>query len=110
MKTRKHKILELENFDFIHRHNCLYTEERLTKMGLCENALCKICTKENENLLHMFFNCEKLKCFKQKMFEIVDVFIGKDWQSKTSWEMLLMFGYSGKCKNTYVLNMFLAVA
>ncbi len=45
----------LENFNYLLRHNCMLTEMRLHKIGIQNDAKCKVCMKENEGLLHLFF-------------------------------------------------------
>ncbi len=61
----------LENFDYLLRHNCLLTEMRLCKIGIAQDAMCKVCNREEEGILHLFFKCVRLKCFIKKLKEMV---------------------------------------
>ncbi|MGL6064844.1 MAG: RNA-directed DNA polymerase, partial [Fusobacteriaceae bacterium] len=48
---------KMENLDFCIRHNIIFSELKLHKIGITENALCKICLTKEEGILHMFLLC-----------------------------------------------------
>lgn len=101
----------LENFDFMLCHNCVSNEMRLFKMGFVNSALCRICEKEKEGMKHMFFLCDKLKCFEKKLKEIVRGFEEDDDYVRNNWEKVLMFGaFEKQNKNRQALQIILAVA
>lgn len=104
------KSPELENFDYLLRHNCMYTEMRLCKIKMSADAICKICLAENEGILHLFFKCNKLKCFNEKMKIIADTMVEDKTVIQEQWETVFLFGYNGKMKNKYVFNLMLSVA
>lgn len=72
-KNRRMKYVDptLENFNFLQRHNSILTEMRLLKIGLETTALCRVCNLKEESLLHLFFYCNKLKDFMDKMKKVV---------------------------------------
>lgn len=99
----------LENFNYLLRHNCMLTEMRLHKIGIQNDAKCKVCMKENEGLLHLFFYCEKLDDFMRKMKDIAkSIFEGKYEEDQKKWEKMFLFGCND-CK-MYTFNLCVTVA
>lgn len=62
---------DLEVLDYFIRHNVIFTGMRLCKIGMEPDAVCKVCFKEDEGILHLFLYCEKLKEFFDKTKELV---------------------------------------
>ena len=48
-------------FHFKCTHNILYLNERLHKIGFSQSPLCSYCKTTNETMLHLFYECEKVK-------------------------------------------------
>ena len=82
---------------------------RLCKIGLSEDATCRVCGLEEEGFRHLFFLCVRLKSFKSMMEKVVNGFLCNSAECPV-WEELLIFGFSGKTTNSFALNLFLAVA
>ena len=59
--------LSLFNFKLLHRR--LPTNCFLKKVGLREDDKCSFCNKETENLIHLFWRCEKTKNFWDSLFK-----------------------------------------
>lgn len=89
----------LENFDYMLRHNCLWSEMRLCKIGIAADANCKVCMIEDEGILHLFFKCIKLKCFIKKFKEIVRKLGVEETSIDENWETIFLFGFKGKANN-----------
>lgn len=53
----------LECLDYFIRHNVIWSEMRLCTIKKEQTALCKVCKKQDEGLLHLFLLCEKLVSF-----------------------------------------------
>ncbi len=49
------RYMVIENFNFLLRHNVIYTKMRLCKMGFAQNARCDVCKNEDERLLHWIY-------------------------------------------------------
>ena len=58
--TRNSKFIYF-NFNYLHR--CLATNSFLQKIGIKNNDRCTFCQDERENLIHLFWECEKTKSF-----------------------------------------------
>ena len=55
------------NFKLLHRR--LPTNCFLKKVGLRDDDKCSFCNKETENLIHLFWRCEKTKNFWDSLFK-----------------------------------------
>ncbi|CAC5423461.1 unnamed protein product [Mytilus coruscus] len=106
------KMIEL---DYKIMHNCVFTNVKLKKIGLSDSELCDVCHKENEDIMHVFINCDELEDFHDylsallcKIFENCD----SDKISLVQSEMLLLNGLRWKMKgvNDLFLNFVLSVA
>lgn len=98
----------LDNFDFLLRHNCISNEMRLFKMGFTDSDVCKVCGKERDGLKHVFFYCEELGCFTQKL--VVGFGEAEDFV-RNNWEKVFLFGaFVRRRKSRQALQLFLAVA
>lgn len=100
----------LHNLDFLLRHNVLMTEMKLAKIGIAQDAKCKLCMEKDEGVLHLFLKCKKLDNFMKMLRKIVGDFLNdqNDWLEK--WETLILFGFNGTAQNVYALNLWLTVA
>lgn len=106
------KMIEL---DYKIVHNCIFTKCKLKKIGLVDNKYCDVCGIENEDILHIFINCEELEEFHdyismclEKLFQNCD----SNRISLIKSEIILLLGLSGKMKgvNEAFVNFFLSTA
>ena len=61
----KSSKLRVFNFKFLHR--CLSTNDFLYETGLSDNEKCTFCKRETETLFHLFWNCESIQLFWNKL-------------------------------------------
>lgn len=99
---------DLESLDCFIRHNVTFTEMRLCIMKKEQNALCKVCKKQDEGLLHLFLLCEKLRLFLKILKDMVNELRGKTEEGDL--QRIVMLGMEEKCKNKGVINLFLTLA
>ena len=94
-------------------HNCIFTKCKLKKIGLADNNYGDVCGIENEDILHIFINCEELEEFHdytsmclEKHFQNCD----SNRISLIKSEIILLLGLSGKMKgvNEAFVNFFLS--
>ena len=64
--TKSSKLITF-NFKLLHRR--LPTNCFLKKVGLRDDDKCSFCNKETENLIHLFWRCEKTKNFWDSLFK-----------------------------------------
>ena len=64
--TKSSKLITF-NFKLLHRR--LPTNCFLKKVGLRDDDKCSFCNKKTENLIHLFWRCEKAKNFWDSLFE-----------------------------------------
>ena len=62
--TRSSKLIDF-NFRFLHRR--LATNCYLQKLGIREDNTCTFCHNEKEDLMHLFWQCEKTTMFWQNL-------------------------------------------
>ena len=62
--TRSSKLIDF-NFRFLHRR--LATNSYLQKIGISEDNNCTFCHNEKEDLMHLFWQCEKTTIFWQNL-------------------------------------------
>lgn len=98
----------LECLEYFIRHNVVFTGMRLVLIGKDQDAICRVCKKEDEGILHLFLFCEKLGNFFNVLKEIIKNLRGKN--KDVSWNTMLMFGCNEKCKNRKVINLLLILA
>jgi hypothetical protein len=99
---------ELESLDYFIRHNVIYSEMRLCLMKKELNALCKVCKKQDEGLLHLFLLCEKLSVFLKMLKNMINEL--KEKTEEGDWQRILMLGMEEKCKNKGVINLLCMLA
>lgn len=112
-KNLKWKFLDtkLECLDYFIRHNVIFTETKLAQIGVSNNAQCKVCTLENENIMHLFLKCTKLNTFMTKMKKVIkQIMINRkeDIEKDEEWSKMFLFGFNGS--KTKIVNLFLSVA
>lgn len=90
-------------------HNCLWNKNRLWKIGMSEDARCDVCKKEAESTMHMFFECDQLKCLHMNLKVFCKLKKNKTHDSKV-WKLMFLFGAKGNKKKSFALNFFLSVA
>lgn len=83
---------------------------RLYKIGMAQNALCKVCEEKNEGILHLFLNCTELEELMVILKKIVPMLMGNVGEEEINWNEIMMFGINVKCKNRKVINVILALA
>lgn len=99
---------DLECLDFFIRHNVIFTGMRLCKIGREQDAICKVCNKEDEGILHLFLFCEKLEELFIVLKEIVNELRGKE--EDFSWNKIFMLGLNEETENKKVINLLLVIA
>ncbi len=57
---------KLECLEYFIRHKVVFTDFILNKIGLEQNAMCKVCQEKEEGISHMFLYCKKLESFLRK--------------------------------------------
>lgn len=95
---------KLEELEFFIRHKVVFTDVILSKIGMEENAICKVCKDGDENFLHLFFNCNQLEDFKNKCENLILSLRG---ERNDTFERLRVFmlGIEKKCKNKECINL-----
>ncbi len=104
---------KMENLDFCIRHNIIFSELKLHKIGITENALCKICLTKEEGILHMFLLCTELQGFKLKVKNVVKELLGdkgEEIENEQRWNCVFLFGVNIESEKQSVINIFLSVA
>ena len=61
-------------FHFKNTHNIIYLNEKLFKCGLVNSPLCSYCESENENIAHLFYDCQKSVSLWRELQENLKVF------------------------------------
>lgn len=84
----------------------------MVRMRLCilkkeQTALCKVCKKQDEGLLHLFLLCEKLRSFFKVLKEMVNV-LGERKEHQ-EWQRILILGMEEKCKNKTMINLLIVL-
>lgn len=109
-KNMRWKLLDtdLECLDYFIRQNVMFTEMRLCKIGMEQDAICKVCKTEDEGILHLFLLCEGLGQFFGVLKKLVcDL---RKTTKEISWNITLMLGLNDKCQNKQVINLLLILA
>lgn len=89
------KSPELVDLDFRIAHNSIFTMKKLKRIGKVDSDLCPICKKEQETLLHLFLECEKLSQFHEFLHGILEVLFQEATQFQLlnfDYELFLMLG------------------
>ncbi len=58
---------KLECLEYFIRHKVVFTDVILNKIGLEQNAMCKVCQEKEEGISHMFLYCKELESFLRKV-------------------------------------------
>lgn len=95
--------VKMEALDYFIRHKVVFSEMKLCKIGLTQNALCKVCKKEDEGFLHLFLYCDELKEF----FKILKGLINqlREKEDIPNWDELIIMGLNENCTNKEVVNL-----
>lgn len=100
--------LESEDNDFKLRHNRIFTNSVLHQIDRTINKKCDVCKQENEDLLHLFINCDELKKCCEKLKQLLRRCLSFEENNVENWNELLLFGvYDKKCVKNYKLCNFL---
>ena len=100
----------IENFNFLLRHNVIYTKMRLCKMRIVQNARCDVCGKEDEGVLHLFLLCSNLQDFIRRIKLFIEGILGEEFEQQIEWYKVFLLGLKGKGKNKYIVIFILNVA
>jgi len=84
-------------------------------MGLADNKYCDVCGIENEDIWHIFINCEELEEFHDYISICLEKLFQNCHSNRISLiksEIILLLGLSGKMKgvNETFVNFFLSTA
>lgn len=64
---------KLANLEYFIRHRVIFTDAILHKIGMEQDATCKVCNEEDEGLLHLFLHCQQLDDFIERCKEMISV-------------------------------------
>lgn len=96
---------KLECLEYFIRHKVVFTESILNKIGMAQNAMCKVCQEKEEWILHMFLYCKELENFLKKCKCVVkDLTVEWD-ENVIEWNRVVMFGWEKKCQNKKFINL-----
>ena len=96
---------KLECLEYFIRHKVVFTDVILNKIGMEENALCKVCQEEEEGILHMFLHCRELEDFLRKCKCLIKD-VTEEWDENVmEWNRVVMFGWEKKCQNKSFINL-----
>lgn len=96
---------KLECLEYFIRHKVVFTESILKKIGMEQNAMCKVCQEEEEGILHMFLYCKELEVFLIKCKGVISD-LTLEWNENiVSWNRVVMLGWEKKCKNKMFINL-----
>lgn len=86
---------ECEDLDFRLRHNCLFTNLKLSKMLVGHASMCPVCGLKQEGLLHVFLNCVEVVGFLEYLRKLVRELMSTGASTilvNASWDTIFMFG------------------
>ena len=96
---------KLECLEYFIRHKAIFTECILTKIGMEQNATCKVCKDEDEGILHLFLYCKELEGFYRKCKKMIKGLI-EDWDEEViEWKRIVMFGWEENCQSKKFVNL-----
>ncbi|MGL4765398.1 MAG: hypothetical protein ACRC2N_10280, partial [Aeromonas sp.] len=86
----------IENFNFLLRHNVIFTKMRLCKMRIVQNAKCDVCGKEDEGFLHLFLLCANLQNFIRGIKNFIEGILGEKIEQQIEWNKVFLLGIRGR--------------
>lgn len=96
---------KLECLEYFIRHKVVFTESILNKLGMEQDALCKVCRQKEEGILHLFVYCKELEDFLRKCKCLIKNLSG-DWdENEMEWNRVVMFGWEKKGQNKKFINL-----
>lgn len=90
---------KLESLEYLIRHRAIFTELKLNKIGMEENAICKVCQEEDKVFLHLFLYCKELQEFHEKCKCLTNDLRRDESEQEMEWNRVVILGWNGKCKN-----------
>ena len=103
------------DLDFRILHNRIFTNIKLVKMKLIDNALCYSCKSEEEDLFHIFLTCCNLDNFHKYIYDLLYELLEKaevDLLTNDSYKRIFLFGFYEIHKgiNINFINFILSIA
>jgi len=96
---------KLECLEYFIRHKVVFTDAILNKIGIEQNAMCKVCQEKEEGILHMFLYCKELEEFLKKCKCLIKD-LTEEWdENGMEWNRVVMFGWGKKCQNKSFINL-----
>ena len=84
--------IECQDHDFKLRHNRLYTNVVIHQINKDVRRECDICKTDPETLMHLYYECDKLKIFFMKLKEFLQENWGKQYFEGKDWKKTFLFG------------------
>lgn len=97
---------KLESLEYLIRHRAIFTELKLNKIGMEENAKCTVCQEEDKVFLHLFLYCKELQEFHEKCKCLINDLRRDESEQEMEWNRVVMLGM-GSVKIKKVINLFL---
>ena len=89
--------------DYFLAHNCLYTNDKLVKMGITDDPLCSFCADDIETIYHLFVNCINVESLQRIVKQVCHKILGKTIRSD-NFIRYLLFGFPNM-KDKHVFNL-----
>lgn len=104
--------LECTHFDFMLRHNRVFTKVVLHQVDRSVSRVCDVCRDEDENLMHMMFECVDVAGFYVRLREMLERYWGEEIIGGGDWRWLVLFGVGQHVRgvNIVLLNFMLSHA
>lgn len=80
---------QLRSFYFKVFHKTIALNEFLHKIGRKDTPLCEFCHKHSETIIHLFYECEKVKPIWDDLISLINIKLHTDFQIDKCW---VMFG------------------
>ena len=108
----KNNSIECENLDFKLRHNRMYTNINIHQFNENVKRECDVCGAKPETLMHLFWECTKLKSFLARLKIIIVKHWGRDVdvEGDLRWKKTVLFGVWGKRRKVNLVNYVLSHA
>ena len=65
---------KLRSFTFKFLHGVTYASKRLKQMGLIEDDTCTLCNEDQQDFIHLFFDCPEVIRFRLELSERFEIF------------------------------------